>query len=141
MSINLAIVSFFTLAVVFIGANGGFYGSQGYSGGPKKFGPIGAIIGNLSEEQRQELWSILRESCNETKGTIKLQINTFVGNLSSELQAEVAEVQQKIDDFKANLSQRAQNLSSAAQQLYSNITVGLKQQYPSSFIPSVDHEQ
>ncbi|KAI6220398.1 hypothetical protein M3Y95_01035800 [Aphelenchoides besseyi] len=88
--------------------------------GPKcSFGPI---YRNLTDDQRNELKSIFRESFNETKGQIKTQINNFVSTLSSDLQTAIRDAEAKEDERKANLTSQVSQLSSEAQQFYANLT-------------------
>jgi len=111
---------------------------SGQEHGRMKFGPIGKIYGNLTTEQQQEIQSILQNSFNETKGTVKAQIQSFVSNLSTELQNEVAAIEQKFTATKANISQEAQSLPSDAQALVNSVLSVINDE---SITMSQEHQQ
>jgi hypothetical protein len=57
--------------------------------GGHKGGPLGAIFGNLTTEQQQEVGQIFRNSTNDTKAEIKAKIDAFAQGLDSNLQVSL----------------------------------------------------
>ncbi|KAI6242324.1 hypothetical protein M3Y99_00247500 [Aphelenchoides fujianensis] len=104
------------------GPGGGPHGGPPHPppGGPM-LGPLGPLVRNLTDEQRQTLFSTLRDSRNDTKGEIKTKIQAFVKTLSADQQEQVAEFKARMDEHKANDTARVSSLSSEAQTLFKNI--------------------
>ncbi|KAI6243391.1 hypothetical protein M3Y99_00133800 [Aphelenchoides fujianensis] len=79
-------------------------------------GALAAVRANLTAEQREQLAAVFREARNETKAAVKQRIDGFVA---------VRKAEQRIDEFKANLTARVQQLSQSAQDLFANVTAVL----------------
>ncbi|KAI6172725.1 hypothetical protein M3Y98_01005400 [Aphelenchoides besseyi] len=84
-------------------------------------GPVHAILRKLTEDQRRELFSGLKDSENATKAEIKTKIDSFVAGLSTELKNDVAQAESKFENMKKKDDEKAKTLSTEAQSLYSSI--------------------
>lgn len=69
------------------------FASAHFFGGDRKSigGSFGQIYGNLTNEQRQELRAIFRNSTDDTKAVVKGRLDEFAKKLSPELQVGLYE--------------------------------------------------
>lgn len=99
-------------------------------------GPVHAVVGELSAEQRHQLFASLHAAANGTKAELKQKVQEFVGTLSAELQvsypprasneclqAKVADAKSKFEAKRAAQAEKVAALSAAAQSLYADLNV------------------
>ncbi|KAI6243410.1 hypothetical protein M3Y99_00096800 [Aphelenchoides fujianensis] len=129
MSARLSLVLLLAVAVASAAAHP--HAARRHHGGPHgarphlPLGPVHAVLGELSADQRHQLFASLHAAANATKAKLKQKVQEFVGTLSAELQSKVADAKTKFEAKRAADATKVAALSPTAQSLYRSVNAAL----------------
>ncbi|KAI6243392.1 hypothetical protein M3Y99_00133900 [Aphelenchoides fujianensis] len=129
MSARLSLVLLLAVAVASTAAHP--HAARRHHGGPHggrphlPLGPVHAVLGELSADQRHQLFASLHAAANATKAELKQKVQEFVATLSAELQSKVADAKTKFEAKRAADATKVAALSAGAQSLFADVNAAL----------------